>query len=323
MNYVNYLPKLCNNLCNEDIHLCLFEYFFSNQSKNNSMKKKKTDLEKKLADLKKANKITSVKCDEDLQDANARLTSQNIAYQKLVIELSNTLKQIEDELEKPKIQTSNFAQHLIHVQEEEKAFFAKEIHDEFGQQLVVMKMNLYLLKRNKDKTIQEVEGSINTIMEKVDALIQALREIATTLRPGTLDTLGLIPSIEWQIKEFEKHSGIKCSIVINVEVEKFEGNVSICFFRICQEVLTNISKHAEAKNVQVNIFQNQEELSMTISDDGKGISVEKIDHPFSMGILGMKERAKIISADFSVTSDIGVGTVVELRLALNTIQMLP
>lgn len=206
-------------------------------------------------------------------------------------------------------QIRNFAHHLNQTMEAESARIAREIHDELGQQLASIKMSISALKRAAEAERAEKSDSI---VQDVDQAIQSVRKIATELRPGILDTLGLIPSIEWLASEFERKTGIACEKHIKVEDSKFPDDVSICFFRICQESLTNITKHAQAQKVRVDVEQHSGKLVMTITDNGKGISGEKLQNPFSMGLLGMKERARIIHADLTIQSVPNKGTTVAL-----------
>lgn len=255
------------------------------------------------------------KRDSELIIANKELVFQNKEKEKRARELLSAnieLEKAKERLVRSEIQVRKFAHHLHRVQEEEKAHLAREIHDEFGQRLAGLKMELFALKGNKNRTDSETEEKINTLTRNIDVLIQSLRKIATELRPGILDTLGLIPSIEWLVQEFGKRTGIKCIIEITALKYKFDDDISICFFRICQEALTNISKHSEAKNVKVVVFHDANELSLNISDDGKGITSEKLENPFSMGLLGMRERAKLIGATISITSRINAGTTLQL-----------
>ena len=128
------------------------------------------------------------------------------------------------------------------------------------------------------------------------------------MRPGILDTLGLVPSIEWLAESFEKKSGIKCSCYTQVVNQKFEEKVSITFFRICQEALTNIVKHASATAVTIQMIEGGDSLSLKVSDNGKGMEDGKLNDPFSMGLVGMRERARLINASFYVESNLGAGT---------------
>ena len=156
-------------------------------------------------------------------------------------------------------------------------------------------------------------------MNETDNTIQSLRKIATELRPGILDSLGIIPSIQWLATEFEKKTSVECIVELNVQeqLEPVSKKISICFFRICQEALTNITKHAEAKEVRIWITQNNHEFILKIADDGKGIVTEKLENPFSMGLLGMRERAKLINANLNITSEKGEGTTIQLQVKLN------
>ena len=199
--------------------------------------------------------------------------------------------------------------------EDERASIAREIHDEFGQQLAGIKMGLSSFKKmfSEDNPLSE---KMNDMMRDVDNTLQALRKIATELRPGILDSLGLVPSIHWLVNEFEKKTKIKCHLQPDIKKHKYEQNLSTCFFRICQESLTNISKHSGATEVYIGLEQGEKELRLKISDNGKGIASEKLENPFSMGLLGMRERANIIGAHLLIMSKKNSGTTVQLTAKL-------
>jgi PAS domain S-box-containing protein len=220
-------------------------------------------------------------------------------------------KVIEEKLIRSETEIRNFAKHLNHVQEEERAQIAREIHDELGQELVGIKIGLSSFLRIAGISGQAVDR-VKGMMGEVDNAIQSLRKIATQLRPGILDTLGLIPSIEWLGKEFEKKSGIKCEIKTSINEKMFEKDISICFFRVCQEALTNISKHAQPDKVSICVSQKDNELNMEITDNGKGMSSKKANNPFSMGLLGMSERASNIGGSLLIKSRKNEGTTIHL-----------
>ncbi len=217
-------------------------------------------------------------------------------------------------IEESESQIRNFAKHLNKIQEEERSHLARELHDELGQQLAGIKMGLSLITMLKDK--EKMVDKAKFITKDVDDAINSMRKVATELRPGILDSLGLIASLEWLVEEFERKKGIKCTIKTNVKKTIFEKTTSTCFFRVCQESLTNIFKHAQASEVNIQVFQNDRELILTVTDNGKGISTEKINNPFSMGLLGMKERAGVIGAELTVTSQANEGTTIRLRTTL-------
>lgn len=227
-----------------------------------------------------------------------------------IIDISEK-KEAEKKLITSENQIRHFARHLNKVQEEERTHLAREIHDEIGQQLVGIKIGLStLINQNGGDAAKE-------LIKEVDSTIQSLRKIATELRLGILDSLGLIPSIQWLGKEFERKTGTACKISMGAKERKFEKCVSTVYFRICQEALTNISKHAEASEVHIEMKDERGFLTLKISDNGKGIVSKKLANPFSMGLLGMKERANGIEGDFKITSTKGKGTSVQLTTKIN------
>lgn len=205
-----------------------------------------------------------------------------------------------------------FAKHLNEVLEAERANLAREIHDELGQQLAGIKMGIASVK--KILPPEKITGEyFEDIIHDIDNTIQSLRKIATELRPGILDTLGLIPSLEWLVKEFaRKNPNIKPIFKSAVSDFKFDSNLSTCFFRVCQETLTNVTKHAHASEVLVEIKQADKSLRLSVVDNGKGISEEKLENPFSVGLLGMRERAVLVGAQLNIKSKKGEGTCIEL-----------
>lgn len=227
-------------------------------------------------------------------DIETDISEQKHAYQKLV----KTEKEIR-----------TFARQLNAVLEDERSRIAREIHDEFGQQLTGLKMSLSSL-RNMDLPPRALE-ILNDALTDVKNSIKSLRHISTELRPGILDTLGLIPSLEWLAREFEKKTGINCLVEISADQPPVKKDIAIVFFRVCQEALTNISKHAEAKEVKIQIQQKSNKLTLKISDNGKGIKNEKLEDPFSMGLIGMRERARLIGAQVKINSS-KTGTTVQL-----------
>lgn len=223
---------------------------------------------------------------------------------------------VQEKLIKSESQIRNFATHLSNAIEEERAHIAREMHDELGQQLAAIKMDISFLK--KEKNIDETSKvRIDTLIKSIDGTIQSMRKIATRLRPGILDTLGLAASIEWLGKEFEKKTSVKCIMDIDHEGSNVEKKTAICFFRVCQETLTNIIKHANASSVSILLKENKGELLLKINDNGKGIIKKQLENPFSMGLIGMKERANIIKGELQITSEPGKGTTVCLKAKLH------
>lgn len=224
-------------------------------------------------------------------------------------------KKLDETLRASEKQIRNFAKHLHKLQEEERAHIAREIHDQLGQEFVGIKIGLSEIVKNNAvprSTVNDVKEMIGT----VDNAIQSLRKIATELRPGILDSMGLLSSVEWLGKEFERKTGIRCEMELTGTDQAVDKNISICFFRICQEALTNISKHAACSLVKITVSQTNNNLTMRITDNGIGMPDEKIKNPFSMGMLGMRERASNIGSELYVSSEKGRGTSIELTASL-------
>lgn len=220
-----------------------------------------------------------------------------------------------DSLLRAKNETSSFARQLNSVLEDERSRISREMHDEFGQQLAGLKMSLVSLRRHSagDPKVQQI---VNSTLVDADRAIQTLRRIATDLRPGLLDTLGLFAAIEWLTTEFEKKTGIECSLSISGTSAKPDKDISICFFRVCQEALTNIMRHSGASKVRVMLTEKSGMLQLAVSDNGKGVPDSIIHNPYSMGLLGMRERANLVGGKLGIRSEPDRGTTVQLEVAL-------
>jgi signal transduction histidine kinase len=224
-------------------------------------------------------------------------------------------RQSQQELLKSENQIRNFATHLNTVLEEERARISREIHDELGQQLIGIKLSIGVCKSQSDFP-NELKEKVSSVITDIDATINTLKKIASELRPAILDSYGLMPALEWMCNEFGKKTHINCCFKNITGELKVENNVAITLFRICQETLNNIAKHSGANKVLIEISKLDNNLIMQISDNGKGIDSTKLKNPFSMGIIGMKERAKIIGAKLSIKGDSKSGTSVRLTVAL-------
>jgi signal transduction histidine kinase len=210
--------------------------------------------------------------------------------------------------------------------EEERKRIALEIHDELGQALTGLKMQIHLLNRqlgeidgNGTARLAGAEQKTKDLLNLIDTTIASVRRIATELRPPILDDLGLVAAIEWQSQEFEKRTGIRCTLATNIENIEADSEFATAVFRIFQETLTNSARHSDAKNVLVTLKKTGGSLLLRVEDDGKGISNRAAlgGGSRSLGILGMRERARLINGDLQVFngSEEG-GTVVLLDAPL-------
>jgi len=225
-------------------------------------------------------------------------------------------KRIISALEASEKRTRSFAKQLNDALEEERSRIAREIHDEFGQQLSGLKMSLTSLKRNAG-VHQDVAPIIDTIVSEVNTSIQSLRQIANELRPVLIDKLGLFAAIEWLVSEFERKTGIASCLYVDIDQPAMNKMLEINIFRICQEALTNITKHAEATVVNIRIENKNEILLIRIIDNGKGINPKTLHNPLSMGLLNMKERANLIGTELNISSSSEKGTIIELIVSIN------
>lgn len=223
-------------------------------------------------------------------------------------------KKAEEELRKSHEELRNLSAHLQQVREEERARIAREIHDELGQALTAIKMDMsYLFKKYNDHC--SISEKAESIFRVIDSTIQAIKRMSTELRPGILDDLGLAAAIEWQVREFEKRFNIRCHLRIEQEDIDINKDVSIAIFRVLQEGLTNIARHAAATEVFINLYyEDKDTLCLAINDNGRGISVEHIRNPKSFGIIGMRERVRFIGGDFYMIGNPGKGTRIEIRI---------
>lgn len=229
------------------------------------------------------------------------------------IEMKKVNVELEEKVKERTSEIRNFTEYLHKSQEDERARISREIHDELGQQLIGMKMGLSSLKKSIGKD-EKAQKKLNNMIQEVDDSINSMKKIITQLRPGILDKLGLVPSIGWLAKEFESKTGISCSFqLLSIESE-YDSALSTCFFRVCQEALNNIVKHAKASQVTIQIGQVDDKLILKITDNGKGISEEKLHNHFSMGLIGMRERVNSIRGELEITSKKNKGTTIQLSV---------
>jgi signal transduction histidine kinase len=224
-------------------------------------------------------------------------------------------EQSEERLRRSHDQLRALTGHLQFVREEERTRIAREVHDELGQALTGLKLDLSWLS-GKFHGARGLQHKLKTMSGQIDATIHTVRRIATELRPGVLDSLGLAAAIEWQGAEFQERTGIRCEVKIDV-TEPIPGrDFSTACFRIFQETLTNIIRHAKATLVKVHLEQDDHELILTVRDNGRGITEKEIVHARSIGLIGMKERAAQVGGEVFFFGLPERGTTVTMRVPL-------
>jgi PAS domain S-box-containing protein len=226
-------------------------------------------------------------------------------------------KQAEQKLRRTSKLLRELATHLQSIREEERTMIAQEIHDELGQVLTALKIQVSLLANKLYDNQEPLKQKINSLSDMIDASVESVQKISAKLRPGILDELGIIAAIEWQAEEFEKLTNIKCSVLLPKEELNLEKDKSTAIFRIFQEALTNIARHSEATRVQLSLLNYQSNVYLEIRDNGKGITQEQIKDFKSLGIHGMEERALVFGGQVSIEGIAGKGTKVKIEIPLD------
>lgn len=228
-------------------------------------------------------------------------------------------KRAEERLRGSHDQLRTLSAHLQSVREEERRDIAREIHDELGQMLTVLKMDLTLLERKlpyngASSTRGEAVQQIQSMADMIDSIIRSVRRIATELRPEVLDELGLKDALEWEVEMFQTRTGIRTKLDSNVGELDLGRERSTALFRIFQETLTNVARHASATEVRASLDQHENTLTLEVQDNGRGITEQEIGAVKSLGLLGMRERALIMGGEVLIEGAQGHGTIVRIQI---------
>jgi PAS domain S-box-containing protein len=213
-------------------------------------------------------------------------------------------QQAAEHLENSRAELRALSAQLQSVREEERMRISREIHDELGQVLTGLKMDVVsLARRMSDATAtrdwRQLKERAQSIAELINNAILTVRRISTELRPGLLDAVGLTAAIEWQAKEFENRTGIKCRLGLPDADVILDQNRSVAVFRIFQEILTNVTRHAQASEVNIILEAREADLFLEARDNGRGIRASEFSNPKSLGLLGMRERTLLLGGPYS------------------------
>jgi two-component system sensor histidine kinase UhpB len=226
----------------------------------------------------------------------------------------------EEELKKSNEQHRVLSLHLQSVREGESTRIAREIHDELGHLLTALKMDLSWLHKRIPKDQKPLLDTTKSMSKLTDMTIKTVQRISLELRPVILDDLGLVPAIEWHAQEFEDRTNIKCEVMTDCEDIDLDQDRATACFRIFQETLTNVARHANATEIKVSLKEKSGQLLLEIKDNGQGITEEQISDPNSLGLIGIRERIYPWAGELEIKGLPNKGTTLSVLLPVETLQ---
>ena len=223
------------------------------------------------------------------------------------------------ELERSREELRALATRLESIREEERTRIARELHDELGQALTGLKLDLSWIDQRLARVAPaEIQERGRNVIARLDLLMDSVRRIVTELRPSVLDQLGLPAAIEWQSQEFASRVGLSLDLDIESDGAATPDRISSGVFRMLQEALTNVARHAQASQLSVVFRQNPDSVALEVTDNGRGISPNELRGTRSLGLLSLRERALACGGTIEITGESGSGTTVSLRLPLRS-----
>jgi len=247
-----------------------------------------------------------------VEQRTAVLTRVNHELRTEIAERERAEQQLKTSLD----QLRALAARLQSVREEERTSISREIHDELGQACTAIKMDLALIGRKLTKKQTQLQSKVDSAMQLVDSMIVILRRIASELRPRTLDDLGLSAALESHAQEFESRTGIRCSVTLPQEALHLDADRSTAIFRIFQESLTNVARHAHATRVEALLEIQNDRIIFQVIDNGSGFDPAEAKARRSLGLVGMQERALLLNGDLKIEGAPGAGTTLTLTIPL-------
>jgi PAS domain S-box-containing protein len=226
------------------------------------------------------------------------------------------LRESEESLRRSRQELRDLAARLQTVREEERTRIARELHDELGQALTGLKLDLSWVRGRLTRQQSDLSERMQALVSRVDGTVDAVRRIATELRPGVLDLLGLVAAIEWQAQEFGRRTGIETNLAIHSDQSPLDDARATTVFRILQEALTNVARHAQASEVRITYSRDRDQIMLEVADNGRGFAQDQLAGRRSLGLVGIRERAIACGGELELTAKPGQGTVVKVRIPL-------
>ncbi|HXX62254.1 MAG TPA: PAS domain S-box protein, partial [Bacteroidota bacterium] len=260
-----------------------------------------------------------------IESIASRITYQGQPASQVILRDTTDRVRAYEELQASREQLRNLSTYLQSAREAERASLAREIHDELGGSLTALKFDIaafeeVLPPQGLDDIREALRAKVEEMSVLIDGTVQTMRRIITQLRPVLLDSLGLVAAIEWHAEDFEHRTGIPCGVTIDADESVPDPERATAVYRIFQETLTNVARHANATRVTVHLTVRGGTLTLNVSDNGKGVAPEQLRHPRSFGIIGMQERALIFGGSVVIENASGGGTSVLLRLPLERLE---
>ncbi|MCF8077403.1 MAG: PAS domain S-box protein [Desulfotignum sp.] len=225
-------------------------------------------------------------------------------------------KRAREEIEKVNQQLRSLSSHLLDTLEKERLSIAREIHDDFGQTLSALKMDINWVRKRLSPDQRPVMDKLGTMTSIINQSVQSVKRICTKLRPAVLDDLGLSDALEWYTAQFQEQTGIRCSLDTETAAMKVNSHIKTAVFRICQEALTNVRRHSKATSVDISLKFTGNWITLEIKDNGKGISNFALIRSKAFGVVGMRERVHAFGGDFDISGQPGVGTCIRVVIPL-------
>ena len=257
------------------------------------------------------------KASKELERRVDERTAELVAANKLMKQMLDEGKRAEERIGKSRERLRNLSGRLQSLLEEERMRISREIHDVLGQALTALKLDLSLIRRSLDSDgLAEQSAKVHEIERGVIRILRMVRKISTELRPGILDELGVTAAIEWMAKDFQNRTGIGCKVTIQA-VDKISDTArATAIFRIVQEALTNVMRHAEASQVNVSLVKKDDTLIVEVRDNGIGIMEGRIYDSKSLGLIGLRERVLLLGGEAVISGKPGEGTLVRVTLPI-------
>jgi signal transduction histidine kinase len=231
------------------------------------------------------------------------------------------LKEAEENLKNSRDRLRALAASLQSIRENERTEIARELHDEFGQALTSLQLGLSWISRKLTPGQQPLQEKIKSLSALTTTLIRSVKRIASELRPGVLDELGLVKSLKSEARELERQAGIRCRFETNVGNAKFDRSAAVAIFRIVQAALTNVAQHADASRALIALMKRKNSLILTVTDNGKGITSKLVYSHNSLGIIGIRERALALGGTFTLRGSKNKGTALTVRIPMSRVDI--